>query len=138
MQPQALVIPVALSVVAATGGFLALLGLMALVTPSRVEAFLLGFAVTPLRHFVELSARSVVGLAFMLASPQLPASIVFLAIGAVLVGTTAVMAVLPFRWHQAFAKRSVPTSLHFLPFIGLASLAAGLAVAWSVYVASVA
>jgi hypothetical protein len=129
---------VALSVVAVAGGFLALLGVMALVTPLRISAFLLGFAGTPLRHYLELAVRFAVGLAFMLASPQLPGSGVFLAAGALLVGTTVVMAVLPFRLHQAFARRSVPSALPYLPLIGLASLAAGLAVAWSVYAASVA
>lgn len=129
---------VALSIVAAAGVFLVLLGVMALATPLRVEAFLLGFAATPLRHYLELAVRGAIGLAFILASPQLPGSVAFLAAGAVLVGTTAVMAVLPFRFHQAFAKRSVPRALPYLPLIGMASLAAGLALAWSVYAASVA
>jgi hypothetical protein len=138
MQPHALVVSVALSVVAVAGAFLALLGIAALVMPRRVKAFLLGFAATPLRHYSELAVRIVVGLAFILASPQLPASVAFLVAGAVLAGTTSVMAVLPFRLHQAFARRSVPAALPYLPLIGLASLLAGLAVAWSVYAASVA
>ncbi len=138
MQTSALVTYLALSAVAAAGAFLALLGVMTFVTPLRVKAFLLGFAATPLRHYFELAVRIAVGLAFILASPRLPAPAAFLVVGIVLLGTTAVMAILPFRMHQAFAKRSVPSALPYLPLIGLASLAAGLAVAWSVYVASVA
>lgn len=129
---------VALSVVAVAGGFLTLLGVMALVAPARVKAFLLGFAGTPLRHRVELAVRIAVGGAFILASPRLPGPVLFLVAGTVLVGTTVVMAVLPYRLHQSFAKRSVSAVLPYLPVIGLASLAAGLAVAWSVYAASVA
>lgn len=138
MQPQALVLSVALTVVAAAGGFLSLLGFMALISPTRVKVFLLGFAATPARHFAELVVRVAVGLSFMLASPQLPGSAAFHAAGAVLVATTAAMALLPFKVHQAFAKRSVPAALAYLPLIGLASLAAGLFVTWSAYAASVA
>ena len=130
--------PVALSVVAVAGAFLAVFGILALITPLRVGAFLLGFAATPLRHCVELAVRVAVGLGFVIASPQLPAGAVFLVAGAVLVGTTAVLAVLPFRLHQAFARRAVPAALPYLPLIGIASLLAGLAAAWAVHVASVA
>jgi hypothetical protein len=138
MQPQALVALMALSVVAAAGVFLVVLGIMALATPRKVRAFLLGFAAIPTRHYFELGVRMTVGFAFILASPQLPASAIFFIAGAVLLGTTMLMAVLPFRLHQAFAKRSVPTAIAYLPLIGLAALAAGSAVAWSVYATSVA
>ena len=133
-----LVAPVALSVVAATGAFLFWLGCTALFIPPRAKAFLLGFAATPSRHYAELAVRAVVGIAFMLAAPGLPVSPLFLVAGVVLIGSTAVLALLPYQVHLRFAQRSVPAALPYLPIIGVVSMAAGLGVAWSVYAASVA
>lgn len=138
MQAQALVESVALSVVAATGVFLILLGCTALLQPPKARSFLLGFAATPARHYAELAARTAIGIAFLLASPGLPGSTFYFVAGLVLTGTTAVLAVLPYRFHQTFARRSVPAAMQYLPLIGAVSLAAGLGVAWSVYAASAA
>ena len=138
MQAQALVEPVALAVVAATGVFLVVLGCTALVQPPRAKSFLLGFAATRARHYAELAARTLVGIAFLLASPGLPGSTFFFVAGSVLIGTTAVMALLPYQYHRGFARRSVPVALPYLPLVGAVSLAAGLGLAWSVYAASVA
>jgi hypothetical protein len=128
----------ALLVVAAAGVFLVLLGLFALLSPFRARSFLLGFAATPARHYAELSLRVTVGLAFILVAPQLAWGQVLFVAGVLLVGTTAIMAVLPYRLHQTFAQRAVPRALAYLPLIGVASLAGGLALAWSAFVASVA
>jgi hypothetical protein len=49
----------------------------------------------------------------------------------VLVATTLVLAVLPFRWHQRFAQRSVPQALRFLPLLGLASALLGGGLMWA-------
>lgn len=123
---------VALTLVAASGLFLVLLGFTALLFPRRAKAFLLGFAATRRRHHIELVARSVAGLAFMSAAPRLPWPLAFFVAGAVLVATTVVLALLPYDVHKAFARRSVPKALAHLPWLGLASLAAGSLVLWAV------
>jgi len=128
----------ALSVVALAGAFLLLLGLAALFAPPRAQSFLRGFAATPVRHYLELALRIAAGVAFMVTSSLLQWSQFFFAAGLVLVGTTAVMAVLPYKIHRAFAQRAVSSALPYLPFIGIVSLVAGSAVAWSAYAASVA
>lgn len=138
MQPEVVAESVALLVVAATGMFLSLLGCMAFIARERAKAFLLGFAATPRRHYAELAVRMAVGLSLLMASPQLPWPWAYQVAGTVLVVTTAVIAMLPFRLHQAFARESVPRALAYLPLIGAVSLAVGVGIAWSVFSARVA
>jgi hypothetical protein len=115
----------ALSLVAGAGAFLVALGLAAFLRPQRVRAFLLGFAGSPTRHFAELLVRLAVGAALVLAAPGLAAGTVFWVFGWVLIATTAILLVVPWRTHRAFAQATVPQALRHLPVIGLASLAAG-------------
>jgi hypothetical protein len=138
MPSHAPVISVAIALVGIAGGFLVTFGVAALFAPLRVKTFLLGFAVTRLRHLLELALRLAIGMAFVLAAPRLPGSAAFVAVGAVLLATTLAMALLPFRLHKAFAERSVPAALPHLSLIGFASIVAGLAIAWAVYVAGIA
>lgn len=135
---QSVAAALSLAVVAIAGAFLLSLGAATLVARPRAEAFLQGFATTPARHYLELVIRATVGAAFIGASPQLPSSGVFFTAGLVLLGTTAVMALLPYRFHKAFAKRSVSNVLPYLPLIGFASILAGSALTWAAYAASVA
>ncbi len=116
-----------LAALAALGLYLAALGLVALTRPARVRGFLLGFAATPGRHLLELALRTAAGLACLLAAPRLPAAQGFTVAGWVLLASTAVLALLPWRWHRGFAQRAVPRALRALPALGLAALAAGLA-----------
>ena len=115
----------ALWIVALAGAFLFVLGLLALVAPTRARGFLLGFAGTAPRHFLELFLRALVGAALVVASPRLAVPGVFAGAGWVLLGTTVLMAALPWRVHRDFARHAVPRAMAFLPLIGVASLAAG-------------
>jgi hypothetical protein len=133
-----MVLVVALAIVALAGVFLLALGAMALFRPSWVGCFLLGFASSSTKHYVELSIRLLVGAAFVLAAPSMVASAVVSGTGWVLLLTTGVMFCIPWRVHRAFAERTVPQALAFLPFLGLASAAAGAAVLWAMFGASAA
>lgn len=125
-------------VVAGSGLFLAGLGAMSFVAPAQVKTFLLGFAATPFRHYLELMLRAVAGSAFVAVAPKLPATQAYFAAGAVLLVTTAIMLAVPWRIHRMLARRSVPGALVYLPVIGISALVAGFAVLWSAYTASVA
>lgn len=103
--------------------FLAGLGLACLARPAQARRFLLGFASSLALHYLELAVRLVVGGALLVAAPSLAFPRVFTVAGAVLVVSTIVLALLPWRWHRRFAQRSVPAALRFLPLLGLASLA---------------
>jgi len=54
-------------------------------------------------------------------------------LGWLLVVTTVLLALLPWRWHRAFAQRSVGAVLRFLPALGLASLGLGALLLYAVF-----
>lgn len=115
-----------LTIVLAAGTYLVVLGASALFRPALATRFLGGFATTQALHFLELALRIVAGAAFVISAPRLVLGDVVAALGWVLVGTSLVLALVPWRLHQRFAAWSVPQALQFLPMIGVASLAGGL------------
>jgi hypothetical protein len=121
----------ALAVIELSAAYLLALGACALVAPARTRRFLLAFASTPGLHGLELALRLLVGVALVLRAPAMPWPALFTGLGWLLVATTLVLAVLPFRWHQRFAQRSVPQALRFLPLLGLASALLGGGLMWA-------
>lgn len=120
-------IPVAaLTIVLAAAAYLVLLGGAALFRPALAERFLGGHATTRGRHFLELALRMVAGAAFVVSAPRLAVGNAVAVLGWVLVGTSLVLAIVPWRVHQRFAAWSVPQVLRYLPMIGVASVAGGL------------
>lgn len=120
-------------VVAATSLYLVGLGVLALARPDRVEVFLLRLAQTPTAHYAELAARAVVGAAFWAVADASHFPEAFRLFGGVLLVTTAVLALLPWRVHRRFARRTVPRALRFVGWIGAASLGLGAAMIYGVW-----
>ena len=118
--------------------FFLLLGLIALIRPSIAGRFLLGFAGSALKHYVELGVRFVVGGAMLVVAPHSTYSVALTVFGWLLIVTTAVMAVVPWRVHRRFAETAVPKALRFLPMIGVSSLVLGGLLSWSTFTASAA
>lgn len=121
----------AVALVLLAGIFLAGLGAACLFAPALARRFLLGFASSLALHYLELALRLVVGGALLVVAPSMVFPRVFTAAGAMLVVTTLVLALLPWPWHRRFAQRTVPGVLRFLPWLGLASLALGGFVVYS-------
>lgn len=117
--------------------FLLVLGSIALLRPSSAKRFLLGFATSAQKHYAELVARLLAGVAMLIAAPYSSQAIGLTIFGWLLIGTTAVMALVPWRMHRRFAETSVPQALRFLPMIGIASLVLGGLLVCSVFIASV-
>jgi hypothetical protein len=113
------------AIVFLAGFFLVCLGATSLAAPGQARRFLLAFATSPGLHYLELALRFLVGGAFLAHAPAMRFSPAFTAFGWVLVLTTAMLVLIPWRWHQQFVQRSVPGALRFLPLLGLASLALG-------------
>lgn len=110
-----------------TGLYLVALGGAALVRPALAKRFLGGFASSAATHFAELTLRVVAGAALISAAPRMAASLPVCAFGWALVVTSLGLALIPWRTHQRFAAWSVPRAMRQLPFIGVASIAAGCA-----------
>jgi hypothetical protein len=118
----------ALAIVLVAAGYLIVLGGSALLRPALATRFLGGFATTQFLHFLELALRTVTGAAFVVSAPRLAFGNAVAVFGWVLVGTSVVLALVPWRLHQRFAAWSVPQALPYLPLIGVASLAGGLGI----------
>ena len=112
----------------AFGIYLLVLGVGALVRPETAKRFLGGHATTLPLHVLELSVRVLVGGALVLSAPRMPVSMAFLAFGWVLIGTSLLLALVPWRLHQRFAAWSVPQATQHMPVIGICSIAGGLGV----------
>lgn len=107
-------------------------GAIALLVPSRASRYLHGFASSARVHLLELIARLTVGAAFMVYAPDMHFAVAFHIFGWILIITTLGLAVLPWRWHQRFARATVPAVRPYLPVVGIASVAAGAFVCWAV------
>lgn len=117
----------AMAVVVATAFYFLVLGTTALVRPGRASGFLLGFADSAVKHYGELSIRLAVGFSLLIVAQRTPFPIAFTTFGWVLVGTTAMLALVPWRWHHRFASRAVPQAIRYIKAIGIGSIAIGAA-----------
>jgi hypothetical protein len=117
--------------VLAGGIYLLCLGVASLVAPESTKRFLSGFASSAGAHLIELFVRFTIGAAFIVAAPQMRLAPVFLLFGWLLIGTTAVLAVIPWRWHHRFASWSVPLATRRMTLFALGPLAGGVVILYS-------
>ncbi len=116
----------AFAAVLVTALYLIVLGAAALHRPDPTKRFLEGFAGSPSVHFLELGLRLVAGAAMLTSAPRMQFSALFAGFGWVLVGTTLVLAIVPWRLHRRFAAWSVPQATRHMPLLGAGAAAAGL------------
>lgn len=133
-----MLVVIAKAVLVAVSLFLLALGLLALARPGIAKRFLLGFATSASKHYLELSLRLIAGGAMLAAAPHSAQPMGLTVFGLLLIGTTLVMAFVPWRTHRRFAETSVPQALRFLPVIGVSSLVLSGWLLWSVFIASAA
>lgn len=115
----------ALAVVVTASLYFIALGTLSLFAPALAGRFLLGFAASAMAHYVELLARFIVGLAFLVQAPRMLFSAGFNAFAWLLVVTTVGLLLVPWRWHHRFARQAVPRALRHLAWIGVSCLAMG-------------
>jgi hypothetical protein len=108
--------------------FLIALGGGSLIAPEKAKAFLLGFATSAFTHYLEMALRLVVGGSMLYQAPHLKYATAFAVFGWMMIATSAVLLILPWKWHHRFAEKAVPQALRYLPFVGIVSLALGSAV----------
>jgi len=120
------------SILSAAAIYFLALGAIALLRPQNTSSFLLGFADTRFKHYSELVVRLLVGGSLLLVAQDSALSTPMAAFGWILVFSTAVMAVVPWRFHHRFTQSAVPKALRFLPVIGVVSLAMGVLLLWTI------
>lgn len=114
--------------VALVGLYLVGLGLMALLHPDRAVAFFNGFARSASVHYAELAIRFFAGAAFLVTAPRLLFPGAFVVVAWALLVTTIALALIPWRWHRAFAERGVPYAIRNLPLVAIGSCLMGISV----------
>jgi hypothetical protein len=123
---------VAGTVVVLSGAYLLGFGVLAVAGPARAFRYLRRFASTFPLHVLELSVRFVIGAAFTGYASQMQLRGVFFTIGIILATTTLGLALIPWRWHQRLAHKTVPAVERYVPLMGISSIAAGAFVLWAV------
>lgn len=118
----------AATLVAVAGVYLLALGVAALAKPNTAKRFLESHASSARAHFFELALRLVAGTAFVLAAPVMKVPRIFALIGWVLIVTTVVLCVVPWRVHQRFARWSVPMATRNMAMLGVGSLVGGICI----------
>lgn len=112
--------------VAAAALYCIALAALSIWRPAQAARFLLGFVGTPLKHYAELALRLIMGWAFVTYSPRMAWPQMFNGFGWVLLVTTVLLLLIPWRWHQGIARRSVPLVIPHIRLLGVASLLLGL------------
>jgi hypothetical protein len=121
----------AAAAVLAGGLYLLCLGVASLAVPYRTRRFLGGFASSAGAHLGEVFVRFAMGAAFVVAAPRMRLTPAFALFGWLLIGTTAFLAMVPWRWHRRFALWSVPLATRRMALFGLAAVAGGVLVLYS-------
>ncbi len=114
------------------GLYLISLGVTAAIYPGHATRFLHAHASSAFAHVLELSLRLIAGAALLLYAPHMRFGALFAVFGGILVVSTLVMFLIPWRWHQRFAQRSVPWATRRLAIVAIAAVTFGLFVIASV------
>lgn len=126
--PHDMLQDVASVIVICAGLFLLALGITCLLKPLSAVRFLMAFASTPTKHYLELLVRVLVGVSLLTGAPRMAWPTPFIVLGWLLIATTAVLAVVPWHKHRDLAARLVPIATSHLAVLGLASAGLGIAV----------
>ena len=125
-------------VIVAAGLYLVGLGISCFFRPSSAARFLLGHASSAFLHYLELVLRVLLGASLVKMAPALPYSQLVSLFGWILIVTTVVLFLVPWRWHRQFAQRAVPHALRYIKLLGVSSVALGAAITASVFAGSAA
>lgn len=122
---QTMLEPLAFAVVVLAALYLVGLAVASFVAPAKTAAFLNVFAGSARAHYTEIGIRLLVGAALVVAAPRMLYADVFYWFGWVLVVTSIILLLLPWRWHHRFAQRVVPPLTKRVWLFGLLSLPLG-------------
>ena len=114
------------AVIVAAGLYLVALGVICFIRASSAAKFLLGHAGSGFLHFLELSLRLLLGASLVQRAPALVYPPIFSVFGWILIITTVMLFLVPWRWHRQFAVQVVPYALRYIKLLGISSIALGI------------
>lgn len=118
----------ALITVLSAGLYLIALALVSFLKPDWASGFLLGFASSASIHYLELAIRIAIGSAFVISAPRMMFPEIFHLFGWILIGTSACLLLIPWQWHQMFARQAVPKALRHIKPVAAISLLLGVVI----------
>lgn len=116
----------AVAVVFGFGAFLLTLTILLVFVPERATGFFHKFATSAFTHFLEMFLRILVGASLVICSQRMQFAIIFYVFGWMLIATSAVLALLPWRWHNKFANLVLPPILKFPKLLAIQTAAMGI------------
>jgi hypothetical protein len=105
------------------GLYLLVLALVSVLKPDKAAGFFLGHVSSAALHYLELFIRIIIGTAFVIRAPLMPFTGIFSIFGWLLIATSACLLLIPWHWHQKFARKTVPQALRYLTLIAVCSFA---------------
>jgi len=120
-------------VVAASG--LALLGLggVMLFEPAATERFIRSFASSRKAHFTEMFFRLLFGVSLAVLSMNMWQPTPFRILGWAIIGSTVILMILPWQFHQRFGARVLPVLVRHMRLYAVGVMAFGALVLYGVY-----
>jgi hypothetical protein len=115
----------ALAVVVLAAIYLIGVAAASFLAPRLAARFLDSFASSARAHLAEMAIRLLVGWAFILYSPQMLYGFAFRLFGWVLVVTSLLLLLVPWRWHHKFAQVAVRPLTRRVWLFGVISLPLG-------------
>jgi hypothetical protein len=115
----------ALAVIVLAASFLIGLGAASFLTPKLASEFLDSFAGSAGAHLAEMVIRLLVGWALVVQSPKMLYPFAFTLFGWVLVITSVLLLLIPWRWHRKFAQVAVRPLTRRVWIFGVLSLPLG-------------
>jgi hypothetical protein len=120
------------ALVVAFGGFLiGSAGLIA-TNPRLAERFLRSFASSARAHYLEQVLRLIVGGATVIFAPAMWYPKLFEVFGWLMVLTTVVLLLLPWRWHHEFGRRAIPSVIRYIKLFALGAFTLGMLIFYGV------
>ncbi len=124
---------VASAIVVLAAIYLIGLAATAFVAPAYATRFLNGFAGSARAHVTEMVIRITVGCSLLVYAPHMLYQGAFEVFGWLLVISSAILLLLPWRWHQRFAQRVVPPITRRAWLIGIVALPLGGVILFAVF-----
>lgn len=118
----------AAAIVAGAGIFLLLLAAAAAFAPHRVERFVAAFASSARAHVTEQVVRLIVGGGLVVYAPHMRIPVFFEVLGWLLIVTSAVLLLIPWRWHHRFGQWAIPLVTRHIRLYGLGACTLGASI----------
>ena len=113
------------AVVVVFGGLLIALAVVAFSQSPVTERFFMAFASSARTHYTEQIARLLVGASLVVASPRMWQGDVFALAGWAVVVSSAVLLLIPWRWHHRLGKLVLPRLVRHMRLYSVGMMAVG-------------